>query len=808
MPNLVGIGNSQVPTNAMLGGLAYQDSVGDIDIEKIKAKMSDDATDIFVYDTSKDSDGGAWRKKATTQSWYNENPSATRGARKEFPAVAVIVAEQNPAYKVTIYDGDDPNLSMWMQWIYVTNDPFLDYSTPGSHHLGNYAPLSLSAMNGIVCVGTYRSAGSISNLNAGLREFNFIEDTCYATNNDKRVKFPTRISERNIVITGYYEYGNQKIVDSNVRDVAMTVLPNAPVSKSSGLPRPTIAVATDGGTSIIKDFIKNETDGSFSIVDIVYSGSPNTRYVNFRESDNAIVMSMDSNASYVHVIYDIPITDISGSHQYQKEAIDDEFYRTGSSQNWGQDLWISGLSPFGDSVRIAGDVIAGNSGLNILSPNRESSSNTMVAYVRSSSNSGYMHGDNIGAYMSSTDTTDLVASSLQMITNGTFDSDSNWTKDGSWTISGGTATNSGSGNINQTISVVTGKRYLMSATMDFTGDSSLGNTTIGFRNTANSSYYAHVNMHSEGTANAVNYFQLYWTSTVTGNVIARCYSVDGVSIDNWSVQPVDGGNADRSRYNEGLKVFGTVNVSSVASGADLVAYSGFSNSNFLQLPRGNSKYQFGTGDWAFYGWYNDDGGSGARTIFEVARNEVAGDHIGMRHDGNNLELFISDDGFSSQDVAEFYQRVADAWQFTCGVRRGNRIEIWSNGELKASTLITNATGNLGESSSFLRFGNRTYTNQPWDGKLALWRVSKSAPSPEQIRKIYDEEKPLFNEHAKCTLHGTSDAITGLAFDDSHDILHVGTSAGRSEFQGLTRINNTTTAVTTAISASNKFVAEQ
>ena len=38
MPNLVGIGNSQVPTNAMLGGLAYQDSVGEINIEKIKAK--------------------------------------------------------------------------------------------------------------------------------------------------------------------------------------------------------------------------------------------------------------------------------------------------------------------------------------------------------------------------------------------------------------------------------------------------------------------------------------------------------------------------------------------------------------------------------------------------------------------------------------------------------------------------------------------------------------------------------------------------------------------------------------------------
>ena len=36
MPNIVGIGNSQVPTNAMLGGLAYQDSVGEINLEKIR----------------------------------------------------------------------------------------------------------------------------------------------------------------------------------------------------------------------------------------------------------------------------------------------------------------------------------------------------------------------------------------------------------------------------------------------------------------------------------------------------------------------------------------------------------------------------------------------------------------------------------------------------------------------------------------------------------------------------------------------------------------------------------------------------
>ena len=74
--------------------------------------------------------------------------------------------------------------------------------------------------------------------------------------------------------------------------------------------------------------------------------------------------------------------------------------------------------------------------------------------------------------------------------------------------------------------------------------------------------------------------------------------------------------------------------------------------------------------------------------------------------------------------------------------------------------------------------------------------------------MYDDEKHLFQENAKCTLYGSSDTVTALAFDDDTDILHVGTSAGRSDFQGLRRINNTTTAVTTAISASDDLIAEQ
>jgi hypothetical protein len=67
---------------------------------------------------------------------------------------------------------------------------------------------------------------------------------------------------------------------------------------------------------------------------------------------------------------------------------------------------------------------------------------------------------------------------------------------------------------------------------------------------------------------------------------------------------------------------------------------------------------------------------------------------------------------------------------------------------------------------------------------------------------------LFQENAACTLYGSSDAVTALAYDDKTNLLHVGTSSGRSDFKGLRRINNTTTGITTAISASNRLIAEQ
>ena len=125
-------------TGDLTGNLA-----GISSIAAISSSISDTAVDVFVYDTRKDSDGGAWRKRTQHTSWYNETlGTATRGTRREFPSVVVIVVTAATTRKLYIYDGDDPDLPMWMvidtidgQWPQVESS-------------------SLHALNGIIALGS------------------------------------------------------------------------------------------------------------------------------------------------------------------------------------------------------------------------------------------------------------------------------------------------------------------------------------------------------------------------------------------------------------------------------------------------------------------------------------------------------------------------------------------------------------------------------------------------------------------------------------------------------------------------------
>ena len=271
---------------------------------------------------------------------------------------------------------------------------------------------------------------------------------------------------------------------------------------------------------------------------------------------------------------------------------------------------------------------------------------------------------------------------------------------------------------------------------------------------------------------------------------------------------------DRSVNDKGLAMYGTITKSAVASGAELVAYSGWSSSNYFKQPY-NSDLDFGSGDWSFNFWINpNDSSSGSVIMSRWSYNvdsSLAG-RIGIYFNSGNIRFDLTDDGASSYQGIIGTNGIQDktGWHMVNILRRGVHAEMWVDGKLDVSTALgSTSNGSYSNSKAILEIGHSPNMGSPDSGiQLALIRISKSAPTEEQIKKMYNDEKHLFNSNAKVTLYGTSDAVTALAFDDSHDILHVGTSSGRSEFRGLNRINNTTTAVTTAISASNEFVAEQ
>jgi len=255
---------------------------------------------------------------------------------------------------------------------------------------------------------------------------------------------------------------------------------------------------------------------------------------------------------------------------------------------------------------------------------------------------------------------------------------------------------------------------------------------------------------------------------------------------------------DRSVNGNGLKVFGTVTKSAVATGADLVGYSGFSGSNYLEQPY-NSDLDFGgTDSFSVSFWAKKTGNAEGYVMDRSAGDGTS--RLGI--------YFISQTGLSiytPDSQISVSETPANAWFQCTATRSGGILSCFVNGVLKGT--VANAQ-DLTIGSPLVLGVRFNITDHLTDGSLALFRISATAPTAEQIAKIYNDEKPLFQENAQATLYGTSDAVTALAYDDDTELLHAGTASGRSVFQGLRRVSNTTDAVTTSISASNSIIVEE
>lgn len=732
----------------------------------------------IIYDTSKDSDGGAWRKRCTDKSWYNEALGFTgawggqaanvaagwaacgsvvggayqnttdgkfytplsvstqteifRGNVREFPEQVAVVAE---SARVVIYDLTQVGCPMWMVFSY--------HATA----LNMLATWSSGAISSIAATGGKIAQGhSVYDLAV----IDFIADSA-TRNSTVTSRYNGTISSRNSGL-GISQISATALVNRAVNDVALTVLDTAPTDPATGLPVPTIAVATAGGVSVIKD------DGT-----VVNSSQTNPR-------ERIAFIGADLFSSSVN----------EGGTRYYRNVGSLAASFVGSFYNAAS---VPSIQSDATTRQIAAKGFGNTLGIQLLKENPATPTKGMVSYITNAYNTGWMPGDIRGAYLADT-TAETITASGELVTNGTFTTDTTgWTAVNSGILSAAgalltvtnDATGANAGLASQTITTVVGKTYML--TSDFTkGTAATGAIFVGTTQANNNLGQQNLTASGKFSIMFVATGTTTYVSALNNTLVANATS----QFDNISVKLA---SPDLSVKNTGLVLNGSLTKTAVASGAGLVAYSGFSASNYLEQPY-NANLDFGTGDFCVMGWVNVSSPATGQYLF--SRGSGAAGLIAI-YIAATWGVICHATGTTTDTAIA----CAAGLHHVSLVRASGVLAFWVDGVQVWSAANTQ---NVSNASAILTLGILYTHAVPFLGSMALWRISATAPGADQIAHIYRTELPLFQANAQCAIAGTSTAVTALGYSETTDTLHVGTSWGRSSFRDLLRVDSEATTV--------------
>ena len=807
MAKLIGTSPNQVPTNADLGSMAYVDkdnfdpTLSEAKIAEIARKIDVAAVDIFVYDTSKDSDGGAWRKRTQNTAWYKEGPSYRRSSRKEFPAIAVIVLGEDNE-NLRIYDGDDPDLPLWW-W-------------PDNGSMGNFAmrgPRAVAMKNGMMVVAQSENGGSDYD---GIRVIDFIRDEGFWSWNGNG--YAAYVSSGGVGTSGEVRIADvkwpflindgQSLNDEDILDVAMTVLPNAPIDPATGIAKPTVAIATSaGGIDVIKDsgrIVTLNSIGGYTSVNVNFT---DTHLCGVRDGGGSSYLPMMWSLNNLEESVYPNFIAIRGNDGYPTSNV----YKPVANSSTYQRAFATNDMLY---VRTASGT-SKQKGMYAIAPNFEQPTNSMHYFVNSTCMSGWQVGDSKLAIMCDTNTADLNGHEDMVAEFNTLYYSADRTTSVSYVERSNTVViNDDEASVDGYIGLTFRPTQNGRVVIKMVADNAFTPTT-GYNN------FVRVGVSSTILDTLTDAEQ----ADLTNPQYLSFEADENTEYSIYMYSGYDGGDltytlnmyyadADRSPNCRSVRSTGTIYRTPVATGAELVGYSNFSSGRYL-VHEYNPDLDFGTGDFSFIWWNNSAASTGDRLIWGLgdytAANGLGALHLNSGGSGDEILLH-----FSGSDVdagVTIPKHESDGWICIAFVRRGGYLYGYRNGDLEEVNYGPNSFSLASETIQELTIGagysgGSIFSGAFTQSSLALFRASASAPSHEQIRKIYETEKKLFAPNAKVTLYGDSDAVNAVDYDSSTNLLHAGTNYGRSVFQDMQRVENTTTAVATAISVSNGLVAEE
>lgn len=336
--------------------------------------VSTDVLDVFLYDTSQDTDRGLWRFQTQTLNWYNETlNTVSRGKTKEFPAVALIVTRNNADNAVTIYDATDTDFPMWMNF-------------PRGGIFASTTKMPVSMTNGVLCVG---------NRGIGVVKIDFLKEDSFLIMDDGYYKpIDELIANRYATTWSTTLNVSYSVISTLINDIALTYLKDSVPDPVTGLHPVVIGVSTDSGVTIL-----DGPAGSGTAVDI--SGE-NTNNVYF-STDKRLMITEGYYPSDNFRIGEIPSVDVdhlSFGSPYNNASV---------IKTTNTNLANAGFN--NDVIFFKNDIIAGANYVNgsyphvplvLIKENKTTPDLGMNCFIDYSYNTGWMVGDIKGCYLSDT----------------------------------------------------------------------------------------------------------------------------------------------------------------------------------------------------------------------------------------------------------------------------------------------------------------------------------------------------------------------------------------------------------------------
>jgi len=337
-------------------------------------------------------------------------------------------------------------------------------------------------------------------------------------------------------------------------------------------------------------------------------------------------------------------------------------------------------------------------------------------------------GDEKGAWLA--DTTEETITGSELVTNGDFATDTDWTKGTGWAISSGVASCDGTQTADTTLyqsqSLVAGETYVFE--YDITAITA---GSVRF-NVQSSGVAEDANRTSAGSYSGT----FVYSSGLSLGFYANSAFVG--SVDNLTLRLAV---PDLSASNNGVGVYGSIIKSSVATGAELVAYSEFSSSNYLERPA-NTDLDFGTGDFGVIGWA-DFSASVSGTLF-CSTGALGTDGFGawFYTGGSELKFRVA------SGATLIVSHTADGFHHYAFVRSSGIMYAYVDGILVASE----ANASNADPSTGLHVGAGGWYSGG-GAKLSMMRIFDYATTAAQIEAIYESEKHLFKKHSTYTQVG-------------------------------------------------------